>query len=309
VFEGLKTAASASQADKTANKSSRVFVYARVSHENSANSGLSVLSQLTAAHRYVAEGRNNCPDKVTRDYTDLAVSAFTVNLRDRPAGRRLFEDARAGDHIVFARLDRAFRSILDLTVTAKHWRAQGVTIHFADQNLVLGTTAGDAMLSMMGVFAELESKFTSERTRAVLDVLKKKGRVYNKDLPIGWKREKRDGKVYAQLDRQELVVIRLIQILSHQGLGVNEIVVRVERCLAQRDGRKPISHCGQLARKTRDIPKNSHRSKDGQWVYPPYNSEFVRKVVGPRREYYRDLVARRRGFVMAPPPPREQRSP
>ena len=88
------------------------YPYLRVSHQDSARSGLSPETQLARCHQYfelrglVEQGVRFYDDELLYD---PAVSARHVPFLDRKMGRKLQRMLQPGDHVIFAHLDRASR--------------------------------------------------------------------------------------------------------------------------------------------------------------------------------------------------------
>ncbi len=97
-------------------------------------------------------------------YVDRDTSAYKKPFLTRPAGRRLSAVLTPGDHIVFSRLDRAFRNVRDALTTIETWQRRGIGIHFLDPQVDLSTAHGRAFLQMSAVWAEFSSALHSERS-------------------------------------------------------------------------------------------------------------------------------------------------
>lgn len=96
----------------------------------------------------------------------------------RRAGGALVRTVRAGDHVVVAKLDRAWRSVTGCLTTVQHFSDLGVTLHLVDlggASLDLSTAMGRLFLTMAAAFAEFERACVSERTKAGLAVVKARG--------------------------------------------------------------------------------------------------------------------------------------
>ena len=96
----------------------------------------------------------------------------------RRAGGALVRTVRAGDHVVVAKLDRAWRSVTGCLTTVEHFSDLGVTLHLVDlggASLDLSTAMGKLFLTMAAAFAEFERSCISERTKAGLAVVKARG--------------------------------------------------------------------------------------------------------------------------------------
>lgn len=108
-------------------------------------------------------------------FADPGVSAYKKRLFLRPEGARLNAHLLPGDHVIFARLDRAFRKGIDFFRSMESWSARGINIHFCNPDVDPTTAAGKLMLGVMAVFAEFESNVNSERTKAGIAKARAKG--------------------------------------------------------------------------------------------------------------------------------------
>ena len=108
-------------------------------------------------------------------HADNGVSG-SVPLAERPEGKKLIEAARKGPcRIVVAKLDRAFRNLLDFCINLAQWDTRGVKLYTVAEGFDLYTNYGRAMASMTVVFAELERSLTVERIRAGYATRRAKG--------------------------------------------------------------------------------------------------------------------------------------
>ena len=88
--------------------------YRRCSHESSKESGLGLEEQTSRVKTYYQLLKLDHPDIVEGEmYEDLAVSAWTTQFLSREGGAALNLASHRGDHIIFAELTRAFRSLSD----------------------------------------------------------------------------------------------------------------------------------------------------------------------------------------------------
>lgn len=121
---------------------------------------------------------------------------------DRDAGRELFKQLQPGDHIIIAKLDRAFRRLSDCVIVLEKLERMGVKLHVA--NLMggaidLSSPMGRFMIHILAAFAELERAFISERTKDALANRKSKGFAHARHAGYGfrWKKQyvmQEDGK-------------------------------------------------------------------------------------------------------------------
>jgi putative DNA-invertase from lambdoid prophage Rac len=118
---------------------------------------------------------------------DTAVSGGK-DMFERPQGRALWALVQPGDHIVIAKLCRAFRCTIDGLRTLEMLKAKGVSIQSADRLLDTGTGVGRAMTTVNLAFAQLDRDQTSERTSEAMAVKTSAGLPVNRFAPIGWKK-------------------------------------------------------------------------------------------------------------------------
>jgi DNA invertase Pin-like site-specific DNA recombinase len=123
-------------------------------------------------------------------FYDKATSG-TKPLTDREEGLKLWVTAQPGDHIVIAKLDRAFRSVLDGVKTIQMFKAKGVNLHILDVHIDTSTPIGEFIVTVMLAFAQLQQRYISERTREIMAHKRAKGEGCGKaatTVPIGWRR-------------------------------------------------------------------------------------------------------------------------
>lgn len=88
---------------------------------------------------------------------------------------------RPGDALVVTRIDRLARSLADLQDLLRELKAKGVTLEATEQRIDTSTSAGQAFLNMLGVFAEFETNL--RRERQMEGILKAKARGVYKGRP------------------------------------------------------------------------------------------------------------------------------
>ena len=185
---------------KESSRPRMVYGYCRVSHEDSAESGLGIASQLHTFNSYL-KLRQECnpfPPGVVRGTTgweggwspkspdgrnirtrvgspradgvfvDQAISAYKKPLRTRPAGGYLDRTLQDGDIVVFPKLDRAFRNLRDFANTLPDWESRGISVIFVQPSFDMTEASGKLCGSLFAAFAEFESSLKSERPREAL---------------------------------------------------------------------------------------------------------------------------------------------
>jgi DNA invertase Pin-like site-specific DNA recombinase len=94
---------------------------------------------------------------------------------ERPNLDRLFEQLREGDVLVVYKLDRLTRSLRHLLNLLDRLKNIGARFRSLSENLDTTTPSGNAMMQMIGVFAEFERALLRERTRDGLAEARAKG--------------------------------------------------------------------------------------------------------------------------------------
>src|SRR5215217_3829645 len=118
--------------------------------------------------------------EVVDTYADDGVSG-TIPLHERPEGRRLLEDAKAGkfDTVLVYRLDRLGRSLLVIVDAHDRLQEAGVALKSATEPIDTSTPAGRLIFQMLASFAEFEKESINERTKAG------KNRAYRGGVQVG----------------------------------------------------------------------------------------------------------------------------
>lgn len=232
----------------------RIFSYGRRSRKSSTAGSLE--SQQMAADGYSAVLLVKRPElHRSRHLADDGVSAFQCNLRERPAGAELDGLLQRGDHVVFARLDRAWRDVRDMLETWDNWAERGVTVHFADLNVDTSGPQGRMMASIMAAIAEWESQDLSHRIRLAMQACKAQGRPVNQEVPLGFKVSRAFGKKWFVPDEEQVEIMERVIALRDQGMTWPAISDLIERESSQREGRRYVPLGGLMLRNGRWIKR------------------------------------------------------
>jgi site-specific DNA recombinase len=124
--------------------------------------------------------------EITEIYADDGVSG-TIPLHERPEGRRLLEDARAGKFttLLVYRLDRLGRSLLVIVDAHDRLQAAGVSLRSATEPIDTSNPSGRLIFQMLASFAEYERETIAERTRAGLHRAYRNGKHIGR-IPYGY---------------------------------------------------------------------------------------------------------------------------
>jgi len=147
--------------------SGRVFAYARVSTLDQDSQPQSL--RLESGIEYRMMNGYSCGGL----FVDDGVSAFFTNFADRPAGGEIWNQLERGDVIICTKMDRMFRSTLDMANVLKVLNEKGVTICTLDGSLSTETPEGRAIASYLCIMAQWESESISWRTVLALDAIRR----------------------------------------------------------------------------------------------------------------------------------------
>jgi len=154
----------------------KAYAYVRVSTRIQAEKDTSLQEQESACRKYY-DYKLSPKVEWGGIFQDPAVSA-KIPLIQREAGCRLACTVTRGDHVIFAKLDRGFRNVVDLLTTVDDWALRGVTCHFLDVNLDTSTDLGRVILTMLGAFAEWERKRIATRIKDAFVGQRSRGAVF-----------------------------------------------------------------------------------------------------------------------------------
>lgn len=215
----------------------RTFHYCRYSHLDSGD-GYSLESQLVECRRYCQWNAARLPAIFHDPFVDRAKSAFKIPFLSREAGQALDMVLEEGDHVVFAKIDRAFRSLRDFCVVIADWQERGIIIHAADGSCDMSTPHGIAMTQMMVTFAELDSRLKSVRIKEALARAAAAGSPVNSESPYGkkWVGHKKHRRLAWDEDVRAIGQ-EIVRLRDTTGISFKLISDNIERRLAEHEGR------------------------------------------------------------------------
>lgn len=212
-----------------AHEPSMAYFYSRVSSAQQYKSHLSLETQAADCLRYydyklapagvLIPGRD---PKLCMFGDDRAISSRVPILR-REAAIAMDKRLKPGDHIVFPKIDRAWRSMRDAVLAIDYWRDRGIHVHFASENMCESndpkwrTPMVKVMLYTMTMCAEMERDRISERMRDAYAAKRARGlAITNGSTKLGWKWS---GQQMVP-DKDERTVMALIRhMLKVQGMA------------------------------------------------------------------------------------------
>ena len=148
----------------------RVLAYLRVSTGEQAESGAGIEAQRQAI---LAEAARRGWSNV-EFIEDSGFSGKTIN---RPGLRAALDMLKRGEAtvLVVSKMDRLSRSLLDFVTIMAEAERQGWSLVALDCPADPSTPAGEAMVSVMAAFSQLERRLIGQRTREALAVKRAAG--------------------------------------------------------------------------------------------------------------------------------------
>lgn len=203
----------------------QIFGYLRVSTRAQAESGSSLDTQKNLIVDYIFRQGIDLGDGEIIWEDDAGISASKTRTARRPGWARMLGQAKKGDVIVAATMDRVFRSVGDAVLTMESLKAAGVELHMADRGRVTG---GDAttnlQLNVLNSVAQFESELKSKRIKEVKTWMR------GNHLWLGGKRKRGyikktiEGRAFAVVDPVEKAALQWIaQIKKQRDLMIAEL--------------------------------------------------------------------------------------
>jgi len=156
-------------------------------------------------------------------YLDEAVSGKKVEVANRKAGKKLWDQLRAGDWVILTHLDRAFRSSKDAHNTLSAWMKLGVKVYFLDIGCDLDTSEGRLLFGVLASCAEYESNCIGMRQKNIWAYMRRNGVAYGNARPFGWIKKDR-ALVPCNKERE---VGDLVVLLRQQGKSWEQTALAV----------------------------------------------------------------------------------
>lgn len=228
----------------TSKKLGRVFGYCRVSTDDQ-DSAPQVISVREGIEHRLEEGY---ADGGT--FVDNGVSAYYMNFRDRPAGKQIWDQLQPGDLIIVTRLDRIFRSTVDMGSTLKEFDRMGVSFTDRHSHINTSTLGGRTMANFLAVMAQWESESISWRVKLAMEQLQEVRGPWSPNMLPPWVRMVPYQVGKETRNRIEVIpeVVRdmsQIRELWDAGLTQNEVSDIMQRQHEAEFGfPRPIPRCG-----------------------------------------------------------------
>lgn len=243
------------------------FGYQRCSHQDSADTRIGLNTQTHAIEAWYQVVKEEHGIEWGKIYEDAAVSATKKHFYERPEGGKLNRQLRRGDHVIFAKFDRAFRNTQDCIQTLDDWDRRGVIVHFADLKVDRSTAAGKFMIQIIAACAEMEAACISERNLACAAEQRRQGKPCSRHSPPGFKIAGPKGRRYykpiSDWDWRIERSIRqeVIRLKDEAEMSWREIEGEIEKNLAVYENRKAMNWANPKLKYKQGVIKKMYRQE------------------------------------------------
>jgi DNA invertase Pin-like site-specific DNA recombinase len=177
-------------------------LYGRVSHDEQAKYGFSIGNQLDRLKEYAE--KNNLV--IVDQYID---EGYSAGSKKRPELQRLLGDLHRFELIIFTKLDRFTRNVLDANEMVNEFNKRGISIKAIDEDIDTSTADGMFDFNLKVSLAQRELAKGSERIKTVFEYKVKNGQPISGNVPIGFKIETNEqGMKKVVIDKEQEPFIR-----------------------------------------------------------------------------------------------------
>jgi len=219
----------------------KVYGYVRVSTDRQ-----SVDSQLAPVYHYMEKLYADGPTPGGM-IKDEGVSALKVQFSKRPEAAKLMKMLKRGDHIVFHRPARAFRSVKDMIEVIDILHGRGITVHLAEGGMKSGDLSFRLSMQIMVLMAQIESEENSRRVTDTLNWMWDSGLIPKSDCQLPrWivsvilNNEKGEPERHIVPDKDYLEDCRFVCERLATGLPRKQVWKELEDMCAHRENRMPL---------------------------------------------------------------------
>lgn len=182
-------------------KAKRIAGYVRVSHDEQKKYGYSVQAQIERILRYAEETGS----QLVEIYVD---EGFTATKMKRPDLLRMLDNLDTFDILVFTRLDRFSRNVLQANKMVEIMEEYNVAIKsIEEEDIDTSTADGKFNFNLRVSLAQREAEKAGERIRSIFEFKIKNGQPISGNQPFGYKIETKDNKKTIVKDETLIPVI------------------------------------------------------------------------------------------------------
>ena len=169
-------------------KAKRIAGYVRVSHDEQKKYGYSVKAQIDRIIRYAEETGS----QLVEIYVD---EGYTATKMKRPDLLRMLDNLHTFDILVFTRLDRFSRNVLQANKMVEIMEEYNVAIKsIEEEDIDTSTADGKFNFNLRVSLAQREAEKTSERIKSIFEFKIKNGQPVSGNQPYGYMIETKENK-------------------------------------------------------------------------------------------------------------------
>lgn len=177
-------------------------LYGRVSHDEQSKYGFSIENQIERLKEYAE--KNNLV--IVDQYID---EGYSAGSKKRPELQRMLGELHRFELILFTKLDRFTRNVLDANQMVNEFNRLGISIKAIDEDIDTSTADGMFDFNLKVSLAQRELAKGSERIKTVFEYKVKHGQPISGNVPVGFKIETNEqGVKKIVIDKEQEPFIR-----------------------------------------------------------------------------------------------------
>lgn len=177
-------------------------LYGRVSHDEQSKYGFSIGNQMERLKEYAE--KNNLV--IVDSYID---EGYSAGSKKRPELQRMLGELHRFELILFTKLDRFTRNVLDANQMVNEFNRLGISIKAIDEDIDTSTADGMFDFNLKVSLAQRELAKGSERIKTVFEYKVKHGQPISGNVPVGFKIETNEqGVKKIVIDKEQEPFIR-----------------------------------------------------------------------------------------------------
>lgn len=146
-------------------------------------------------------------------------------MSKRPAGAKLMETLRRGDHLIVSKVDRVYRDLYGALGFMRLLKQRGVHAHFVDVPTMADGAAGSLVYGVLALVAEFERTRISERTKEAFVVRRRNGQAMHRI--VGWQKVGMKADAVHIPDPRDREIARVICELKEAGKNWTTIATQI----------------------------------------------------------------------------------
>lgn len=204
----------------------------------------------------------------------------SMPLKRRPNGQKLWDILRAGDVVVFTKLDRGFRNMADAATTLAILSELGVRMKILDLPMDLTTPEGRLIFHQFAAFSQFERERIGQRISESMRHLKKQGKPYSTTRPYGWVRK---GKEWVPCEKERALGKKIVEWRDRGG---SWLAIALDLCGAgerkphQRKGSHGFYHPKDVMFLYRAAKAGYPKLSRSWWQAPGYEQRLAAVISG-----------------------------